>query len=165
MLGLACASPAFAGFTAKDGQVLGRTLGYVGDGLSGRLTIGVAFIPGDSASSTEAELVRSVIGDELAAGRVRLRVRLVPMEQMASMTGLDALYIPSSLVDRASAVSRAAERLHIPTLSANPACVDQSVCIVGFVSEPAVQITLGREAAERAGVRFVQAFRMLVKEK
>jgi hypothetical protein len=37
--------------------------------------------------------------------------------------------------------------------------------VVGFSSEPTVQITIDRAAAERSGVRFLQAFRMLVREK
>lgn len=162
---IVCTSPACAGFTSKDGQVLGRTLAFVGDGLSGPVTVGVAYMTGDNASTAEAELVRAVIGDEMVTGRVRLRARLVSIDQLPSMTGVDAIYIPSSLVSKAAAVSRTAERLHIPTLSATLACVDQNTCMVGFVSEPSVQITLARDAAERAGVHFVQAFRMLVREK
>lgn len=158
-------SPACAGFTSKDGQVLGRTLGFVGDGLSGPVTVGVVYITGDSVSTVEAELVRTVIGDEMATGRVRLRARLVSVDQLSSMTGVDAIYIPATLVSKVAAVARTAERLHIPTLSATLACVDQKTCMVGFVSEPTVQITLAREAADRAGVHFIQAFRMLVKEK
>ena len=55
-------------------------------------------------------------------------------------------------------------RLHVPTISTEMACVRTAHCIVGFSSQPSVEIVLNRDAANHAGVRFIQAFRMLVRE-
>jgi hypothetical protein len=160
-------SPRAAGaeFSAKDGQVLGRTLGFVGDGMSGPAVVGVVFLPTDAASRREAELIQAVIGEDMPAGRVRLRSRLVPLAQVSEVTGIHALYVTAGLADSMEAVWAAAQRLHIPTISADMGCVQAGACVVGFSSEPTVQIVIDRRAAERSGVRFLQAFRMLVREK
>jgi ribosomal protein S12 methylthiotransferase accessory factor YcaO len=96
---------------------------------------------------------------------VRLQVRLIPIEQLSGVTGIAALYVTSGLTGSMEAVWTAARRLHIPTISADLACVQAGNCVVGFSTQPTVQILIDNAAAERAGVRFVQAFRMLVREK
>ena len=154
-----------AEFSIKDAQVLGRTLGFVGDGMTGVAVIGVAFASDSPASRREADVIRTVVGDELPAGRMRLRTRLVPFDQLATVEGIDALFITSGLIANAAEIAGAAQRLGIPTVSTDMACVEAANCIVGFSSEPTVQIVIDRSAADRAGVRFVQAFRMLVREK
>ncbi|MFT8246915.1 hypothetical protein [Roseomonas sp. BN140053] len=157
-------SPAQAGFTPKDGQVLGRTMGYVGEGRTGATVIAVVFLPDHSPSRREAELVRDVIGDGLTAGRIRLQARLVPLGQLAELSGVDALYVtPGTAND--PAVPLAARRLRVPTVSTSMECVEAAHCAVSFSTEPTVQIVINRNAAERAGVQFTQAFRLLVTER
>lgn len=158
--------PAAAGndFTLKDGQILGRTMGYVGDGMTGAAVIAIVVSPGQPASQQEAEAIRSVIGEGLSAGRIRLQARLVSVDQLATLSGVQALYVTSGSIGN-PAVNAAAQRLHIPTLSTDMACVEQALCAVGFKSEPTVQIVINRSAADRTGIRFVQAFRMLVTER
>lgn len=154
-----------AEFSAKDGQILGRTLGFVGDGMSGPAIVGVVFSPTNPASRREAELIQAVIGDDMPTGRVRLRSRLVPIGQVAEVIGIQALYVTGGLSANIDLVAAAAQRLHVPTISADISCVQVGACVVGFSSEPTVQIIIDRGAAERSGVRFLQAFRMLVREK
>ena len=154
-----------AEFSVKDAQVLGRTLGFVGDGMTGVAVIGVAFASNSPASRREADAVRAVVGDELSTGRVKLRARLVPLDQLTTVEGIDALFVTSGLVTSTGVIADAARRLGIPTVSTDMACVEAANCVLGFSSEPTVQIVIDRGAADRAGVRFVQAFRMLVREK
>ena len=154
-----------AEFSPKDGQVLGRTLGFVGDGMSGVAVVGIVFAPTVPASRHEAELILAVIGDDMPAGRVELRGRLVPLGQLSDVTGIQALYVTERLAGSMDLVFGAAERLHVPTISADIGCVQSGACVVGFSSEPTVQIIIDRGAAERTGVRFQRAFRMLVREK
>jgi hypothetical protein len=160
-------SPRAAGaeFSPKDGQILGRTLGFVGDGMSGPAVVGVVFSPTNPASRREAELIQAVIGEDMPTGRVLLRSRLVPLAQLSDVTGIHALYVTGGLAGSMDVVSAAAQRLHVPTISADIGCVQSGACVVGFSSEPTVQIIIDRGAAERSGVRFLQAFRMLVREK
>jgi hypothetical protein len=152
-------------FNAKDGQILGRTLGYAGDGMTGIAVVGIVFAPANHASEQEAELIRTVIGDGLTTGRIRLQARLIPVEQLAEVTGLSALYLTLGIADNMDAVFSAAQRLQAPTIAANLACVEAGRCVVGFSSEPTVQILLSQATAARIGVHFLQAFRMLVRER
>ena len=158
-------TPARADFNTRDGQILGRTLGYVGDGMSGTAILGIVFIPGDPSSRREAEAIRIVIGSGLTAGRVRLQASLIPVDQLAVVIGVNALYVTAGLTGSMNAVSGTALRLHIPTVSIDMACVQSGNCVVGFSSEPTVKIVIDHAAAERAGMHFLQAFRMLVRER
>lgn len=151
-------------FSVKDAQVLGRTMGFVGEGMTGVAVIGVVFSLDSPASWREMDAIRAVVGDQLSTGRVMLWLRLVPFEQLPTISGIDALFVTSGLAT-STAVLAAARRLRIPTVSTDMSCVEAANCIVGFSSEPTVQIVIDRGAADRAGVSFVQAFRMLVREK
>jgi hypothetical protein len=159
------ATAAAADFSAKDGQVLGRTLGFVGDGMDGVVVVGIVVSATDPASRRDADVICAVIGTDLAAGRVRLQVRLIPLEQLAVVTGVAALYVTSGLAASMETISNTAQRLHVPTISADMACVQSRGCIIGFSTEPTVQIVIDKGSAERTGVHFMQAFRMLVHEK
>jgi hypothetical protein len=160
------ASPQAAGaeFSPKDGQILGRTLGFVGDGMTGIAIVGVVFAPANAVSAHEADQIKHVVGDDMPTGRVRLRIRLIPVGQLMEVTGIQALYVTTG-VAADDQLSAAARRLHVPTISADIGCVEHGACVVGFSSEPTVQIVIDRGAAERTGVHFLQAFRMLVREK
>jgi hypothetical protein len=156
---------AAAGFSSKDAQILGRTLGFVGDGISGTVIVGVAFDPANSDSRQRADLIRTVIGSGLSTGRVTLQVRLVPADQLAAVNGIDAIYVTPGLSGTMKAVDLAAQRLHVPTVAADLACVEAGNCVVGFSTDPTVEIVIDRGAAARINVRFLQAFRLLVREK
>ncbi len=114
---VAASSTAMAQFSPKDGQVLGRTLGFVGEGTIGIMVVGVVVSATDPASQRDAEAIRAVIGMDL------------------------------------------------PTISADLTCVQSRGCVVGFSTEPTVQIVIDTAAATRTGVHFTQAFRMLVRER
>jgi hypothetical protein len=157
--------PAWAAFSPKDGQVLGRTLGFVGDGGAAEAVVGVVFAPEDARSRRDADGVRLVIGEALQAGRLRLRAKMVTLRDMASVSGVDALYITPGLAGSAGEIASAVQRLHVPTVSAGMDCVMAGLCMVGFSSEPSVQIVVDQSAAAQAGVHFRRAFLMLVKER
>jgi hypothetical protein len=159
------APAAFAQFSPKDGQVLGRTLSFVGDGMSGIVIVGVVVSATDPASQRDAEAIRTVIGADLPAGRVRLQVRLVQLEQLNEVTGVAALYVTAGLAASMDRIAETARRLHVPTISADLVCVQSRGCVIGYTTEPTVQILIDKEQAERTGVHFMQAFRMLVREK
>jgi hypothetical protein len=156
---------AAADFSAKDGQVLGRTLGFVGDGVNGVVVVGIVVSATDPDSRRDADAICGIIGTDLPAGRVRLQVRLIPLEQLAVVTGVAALYVTSGLAANMETISKTAQRLHVPTISADMGCVQSRGCIIGFSTEPTVQIVIDKSSAERTGVHFMQAFRMLVHEK
>jgi hypothetical protein len=166
LVALAAASPiAVAQFSVKDGQVLGRTLGFVGDGMSGVVIVGVVVSATDPASQRDAEAIRAVIGADLPAGRVRLQMQVVPLDQLNAVNGVAALYVTAGLSANMEKIGITAQRLHVPTISADLVCVQSRGCVIGYSTEPILQIVIDTAQAERTGVRFMQAFRMLVREK
>ena len=161
---LLLATPSRAQFTPRDGQIIARTLSFVEACDGGMLELGIVYAPDRAASVRQAESLKAAIGDALAAGKVTLKARLIPVDQLASATGLAGIFVAGDLGPQISEVSRAAQRLHIPTISNEIACVRAARCVVAFTSQPTVEIVLNHEAASSAGVRFTQAFRMLVRE-
>lgn len=164
---LAFALPArscHAQFTARDGQIIARTLSFIEPSINGSMEIGIVYAPDRPASVSLAESMRSAIGDALIAGKVTLKSHLVPVDQLSSATGLGGIFIAGDLGSHLDEVTAAAQRLHIPTISNELACVRAGRCILAYSSQPSVEIVLNHEAANSAGVHFSQAFRMLVRE-
>ncbi len=112
----------------------------------------------------QAENLAGAIGDALVAGRITLKARLIPIDQLRNAAGIGAIFVTSDLDPHLDEVDAAARRLHVPTISTEMACVRTARCILAFSSQPTVQIVLNHDAANNAGVRFTQAFRMLVRE-
>jgi hypothetical protein len=153
-----------AQFTARDGQIIARTLGFIESAASGVVEIGIVYAPDSRTSQRQAEDLRATIGDALTAGKVILKARLIPVDQLPTVTGIAGIYVTDDLGPHLDDVVAAARRLHVPTISTEMACVQAGRCVLAFSSQPTVEIVLNRGAANNAGVRFNQAFRMLVRE-
>ncbi len=160
----AFAVPARAQFTSRDGQIIARTLSFDEAVKPGLVEIGIVYAPDRPASADHAEIVRAAIGDSLVAGRITLKARLISVDQLHDADGIAAMYVTSDLGPHLDDAAAAARRLHVPTISKEMACVQSARCILAFSSQPAVEIVLNHDAATSAGVRFNQAFRMLVRE-
>jgi hypothetical protein len=153
-----------AQFTARDAQIIARTLSFSDAGPAGILEIGIVYAPEQADSLRQAESLSASIGESLVAGRVTLRARLVPVDHLAAQNGLAGLFITSNLGTHLDDIAATAQRLHIPTISTEMACVRVGHCMLAFSSQPNVEIVLNHSAANSAGVHFTQAFRMLVHE-
>ena len=166
MLGLLAVSPetCAAQTTVRDAQIIARTLSFSDAGPTGTLEIGIVYAPDQANSVRQAESLRASIGDSMVAGRVTLRARLVPVDRLDDVTGLAGLFVTSDLGTHLDAIAATAQRLHIPTISNEMACVRTARCILAYSSQPNVEIVLNHDAANKAGVHFTQAFRMLVRE-
>jgi len=158
------AQPSQAQFTPRDGQIIARALSFTEVSTGGALEIAIVYAPDRSVSVHQAESLKAAIGDSLAAGKVILKARLVTAEQLHTTTGVAGIFVTGDLGPKLDEVVRAAQRLHVPTISTEMAYVRSAQCILGFSSQPTVEIVLNHDAANSAGVRFSQAFRMLVRE-
>ena len=158
------AHPSSAQFSTRDSQIIARTLSCIEAGMTGTLEIGIAYAPELPASVHQAESLKAAIGDALAAGKITLKARLIPIDLLPTANGIAGIFVTHNLGAQLEVVAQAAQRLHVPTISTEMACVRTAHCIVGFSSQPSVEIVLNRDAANHAGVRFIQAFRMLVRE-
>jgi hypothetical protein len=156
--------PCHAQFTPRDGQIIARTLGFLESASPGVVEIGIVYSPNRSASVRQAQNLQAAIGDALVAGKITLKARLIPVDQLPGVSGIGGIFITRDLGPHLDEITAAARRLHVPTISTEMGCARTAHCIVAFSSEPTVEITLNHEAASDAGVHFTQAFRMLVRE-
>ena len=65
-LGLLAATPGAQAASQKDMQILGRALGFIENGPSGDVKIGIVTDSGNAASSAEADEIVGLIGGGLA---------------------------------------------------------------------------------------------------
>jgi len=158
------ARPSCAQFSARDGQIIARMMSFIETSNRGLVEIGIVYAADQPTSVRQAESMRAAIGDALIAGRVTLKARMVPVDQLGSASNLGGIFVVSDLGSRLDDIAAAAQRLHIPTISTEQACVRTARCILAYSSQPTVEILLNHDAANTAGVRFSQAFRMLVRE-
>ena len=150
--------------TAKDIQVIGRTLGFMVDARAGVLLLGIIFQPGSPESVRQATTMQAALGTGLSAGKLMLQPKMVPADELPSLDHVDALFIVPAASAAAAAAAMAAGRLHVPIISKDVACAAAGHCAVAFQSEPLVEIVFSPSAAASEGVRFTAAFRMLVKQ-
>ena len=71
-LGLLAATPGAQAASQKDMQILGRALGFIENGPSGDVKIGIVTDSGNAASSAEADEIVGLIGGGLASGKINL---------------------------------------------------------------------------------------------
>lgn len=169
-LAAGCASfalmqPAQAEITTKDVQVMTRALGFIEGGPSGNVDVAIVFAPGNAASEKDAETARSVIGDAFKAGSMTLKARMVPAADFDKAENVGAAILTSGLADRLGSIATVAKQKKLVTVSTEPACIDAGHCVMAVKSEPKVEITVSKAAAEAAGIKFAAAFRMMITER
>ena len=154
-----------AQFSPRDGQIIARTLSFIEAGTGGTLEIGIAYAPDRPARCSQAESLQG--GDRRCTRRRQGHAEGAPDPDRSAAnraSGIAGIFVTGDLGPQLDEVARAAQRLHVPTISTEMACVRTAQCILGFSSQPTVEIVLNHDAANSAGVRFTQAFRMLVRE-
>ena len=163
---LVCTSdgPAFGQVSAKDTQVIARTMTFLDPAPTGVAEIGILYAQSAPESVAQANLVAGLFGAGVTVSRLTVRPRLVTVASLPNVHGLSAIYITDGLENDATAVAAAARRLHVPTISTDLACVHQGICSVGVNSTMTVRIVLSHAACLDAGISFIQAFRILVTE-
>ncbi len=93
LAGLLFTTPAMAETTQRDLEVIGHALSFV-EGASGSdRTVALVY---DAGSEVETQALASAMAGGLAAGRVTLNARLVPMADTGSLGGADAAVLLGS---------------------------------------------------------------------
>jgi len=147
---------------AKDLQVAGRALTFLENGPTGRAVLGVVFDPSKPASVAEKNAVMAAIGGGYAAGALTLIGKPVEAGDVASTSGVAALYVTTGV--SYGAVGAAAKAKKIVTIGSDDACARSGACVMAVATEPKVEIVVNRAAAAAVGAAFKAAFRMMIKE-
>ncbi len=158
--GLFCmglASPAQAGFTAKDAQILGRVLGFLEPAPPSSVTL--ALVYDSPASQKEAEALAGQIAGK--AGNFTLVPKLVKASDLAG-SGANAILVMDGV--GGSAAADATKNKKIPCFTGDTALVRSGGCLISIKTDPKVEILVNGALSKASGVSFGAAFRMMITE-
>jgi hypothetical protein len=158
---LALGQPAAAAsLSAKDVQVLGRALAFLQPPPGGG-SIAVVFAHDDAASRRDAEDIVALLGDGLRSGGSVLRPVLRDSQSLAA-GGFSVLVAAQGA--SGEAVLAASRANHALCVTGDLTAVQAGVCTMAIRSEPRVEVVINHTAAAAAGLEFVAAFRLMVRE-
>jgi hypothetical protein len=147
---------------AREVQVAGRTLTFLDNGPSGKVTFAVVFDPSKPASVAEKDEVMAALGAGMAVGAVTVVGKAVDVGSVAGTSGVGAFYLTHG-VNYAS-VGAAAKSKKILSISSDMACVQSGACVMGVAASPKVEIVVNSASAGAVGASFKAAFKMMIKE-
>lgn len=150
-------SPAEAGFTAKDAQVLGRVLGFLEQAPPANVTLAVVY---DSpASQKQAEALMGQLAGK--AGNFTLAPKLVKPGEIAG-SGANAILVMDGV--SGSAAADAVKGKKIPCFTGDSSLVKSGSCLISIKTDPKVEILVNGALSKASGVSFGAAFRMMITE-
>jgi len=153
-------SAAAASLSAKDLQVLGRALAFL-QPPPGAGSIAVVFAHDDAASRRDAEAIVALLGDGLRSGGSLLRPMLRDSQSLAA-GDFSVLVVAQGA--NGEAILAASRATHALCVTGDLAAVQAGLCTMAIWSEPRVEVVISHAAAVAAGIEFVAAFRLMVRE-
>ncbi len=159
LLYYAAPAAAAASLSGRDVQIIAKALGFLEPPPQGGL-VAVIYARGDRASQTDANAIVALFGDGLLSGGGTLTARAVDSASFGDGTG----YVAIILAAGAETSGLATSRHGLLSITAADALVKSGQCVMAVHSQPRVDITVNRAAAQAAGVGFTAAFGMLVHE-
>jgi hypothetical protein len=162
-LALLCTS-ARAQFTLSDLQIAGRALGFLEKPLSGDVKAGIVYTPEDPRSVAEADALKSLLGDGLRVGNIKLIPVLVPVTEL-SRASVALFLLTAGITDAGTKlVTAAAVAKHTPCVTTDLAQVRAGVCAMGVRAQPKIEIFVNRAAAASTNLAFSAVFRIMITE-
>jgi len=142
--------------------VAARVASFLQPALDGQVTAAIIYRPGDTASEREARAIERGLGGGLVVGGITLRPRRVASNALGELAGARVAFVTTGTDYREIAAATAPRS--ILTISGDPACTREALCVVTISNKSRVQITVSRAAAKAAKLKFNSAFLMLIKE-
>ena len=158
---LACASPAAAAsLSSREVQIIAKALGFLDPPAHGGV-VAVVYAAGNKASQADAAAIVALFGGGLASGGGIVTAQQVDAASIGGSTGFVAVILAAG----AEATAAARSTPHgLLSITAADGLVVSGRCVMAVHSEPRVDITVNRAAAQAAGIGFTAAFGMLVHE-
>jgi hypothetical protein len=150
-----------------DLQAATRSLGFV-DSLQNRSTvsIGVVYGAGVRDGKNAAAQIAGMLAAMRGPGSSTIRANTVSADELAqSAQHFDALYLMPGLAANGAQIADAVRRLHIVSISSDPACLDGKYCVLMVQAGSGVNIVLDTALAAAGGARFSSVFTMMVKRR
>jgi hypothetical protein len=157
VLGAALLSPAEAGFTAKDAQVLGRVLGFLDPAPPSSVTL--ALVYDSPASKAAADALAGQIAGK--AGNFTLVPKVVKSSDIGG-SGANAILLMDGV--SGSFAADAVKAKKIPCFTSDSALVKSGGCLISIKTDGKVEILVSGSLQKASGVGFGAAFRMMITE-
>jgi len=160
--------PAHAAEVAlADLQAATRSLGFL-DSLQNRSTISIGVVYGASVrdDKNSAAQTAGTLATMRGPGSSTIRANAVTVAELGqNAQHFDALYLMPGLAANGAQIADAVRRLHIVSISNDPACLDARCCVLMVQAGSGVNITLDTALAAATGAQFSSVFTMMVKRR
>ena len=156
-----------ADVSLADLQAATRTLGFV-DTLQSRSTISIGVVYGAGArdGKSSAAQTAGALAAMRGPGSSTIRANAVSTDELAqNAQHFDVLYLMPGLAANGAQIAEAVRRLHIVSISSDPACLDTKYCVLMVQAGSGVNIVLDTALSAAAGVQFSSVFTMMVKRR
>ena len=158
---LTCTGPAHAAsLTGRDLQIIAKALGFLDPAPAGG-SVAVVYEQAVAGSKEDAEAIVRLFGDGLASGGGTVTGRAIDAGSLGDGTGFIAIIMAAGAEDTDA---RNVGHRRLLSITAADGLVRSGRCVMAVHSEPRVEITVNRAAAQAAGIGFTAAFGMLVHE-
>jgi len=153
--------------TPGDLQAITNALGFLNNLPRGG-SIVVAIVYGSDTADAKANAAQVASALESLRGPDQSSFRAVIMsvrDLTTAVRHLDAVLLLAGSLGHAAAISEAARRLHVITISTDPSCVDAKCCVLMVRSADRVLIVLDTAMAHSVGASFSSVFEMMVERR
>lgn len=161
---LSVAPATLAETSKKDVLVASRALNFISPKPSGTVIAAIIYDPSNAASKADADGLMATIGSSLKAGKVTLSAKLVEINNLAEVSGAGIAFVTDGLAANHGAIANQLSGTGVLAASTDLACVQAGKCALGVSTSPKVEIFVNKAAAGSAGLEFLPAFLMMVKE-
>lgn len=150
----------------EDIDAISHTLGFF-DGVphTGTIRIGVVYDGRRQDGGPDAAKMIGAVAAADGPGTTRLDAVGIAAADIGKLAEVDALLLMPGLNEFSGNIVEAATRRHIPTISTDPQCIEQQLCVLWVQARPRVSVTLNTRLAEALSVRVSPIFAMMVKRR
>ncbi len=156
---------AAADVSVADLEAATRALGFL-DSLrkDGTIVVGIIFMPGNAESRGLAERTATSLARLGGPNSTIIKAEFIGADKLAEFSGrLDAVFLLPGVAASATTVGETLRRLHVVSISNDPACIQSRCCVLMIRTGGRVDIVLDTAMAEAVGARFSSVFAMMVK--
>ena len=167
ILYLVSASVRAEGVTPADLQAVTNALGFLNNlPRGGSIVVGILYGSDTADARANAAQVASALNSLRGPNQSSFRAVIMKVRDLTTaVRHLDAVLLLPGTLCHAAAIGVSARRLHVITISTEPACLDAKCCVLMVHSADRVRIVLDTAMAQSVGANFSSVFEMMVERR
>lgn len=147
----------------RDMQVAGRTFRFIANIPKGPLDVAIVYSDDVAASKQEAENLHRILGTGLKVDKNTLKGELVSVASL-DLSGKKIAYVTGGLAEKWDVINQEGNKNNVLLLTTDLSCLEATKCIMNIKSEPSVEISVSKSAAENAKVKLSTALKLIIQE-